>query len=972
MAPTRQPASSTLAEVVGDDLPQPLPHLWSCLSEHGSKEQIAIKSLQNKRPNSDTVWTYSDLHAKVTALATSLYTLGIRKGDAIAAFLDNRAEWALLFWTSIRLDAVFVPLNPRTIQSREEITHILRVIKPAVLVVLDEATADSLEQSVAELIAPIAVRIVLSWPKEHGREDWMSMEHVMSYNSILNDGRGMVDSNNVGEIAFPSPTNKLDQPALVILTSGTTSLPKAAVLTYANAVAAAIALQKNRLLNFESAVSRYLDRESTDFYTDGGENWIVTGDQAKIDDDGMLYILGRYKDVIIRGGVNLSPAIIERCLDSLTGIKDTQVVGIVDEIAGEVPVAIVRTTPELTISKFQIQQRVVKSLGKVYSPQYIFELGKDLSLQDFPRTTSGKIKKRNLRGIVEQHLLHVPNGDNVQEVTKSTVDRLISIWARVSGRVSGEISADERADTFADSITMMQFCNIVGKSMGKRIAVEDLVGDVDIARQAEIVDSRPLAEDSGGHQTREGPPSTKHMIHAYGNDGKAKDTQKEIEALLRPYGFGWADVEDVYPTGETVALMTRRSRLRNWNRRHAFHAPDSTFQDMRRAVTDCLKLYPTFRSMIVGYGTELPLYVVLRPGEDWYNLAISEGHAVETPEDLPNYRLDDDEFDYAMCPGPLFRMMITTFDALCMYLWYEDVDIALRTSKPPKPHADFKAFADKKFACLDSPHTTAALEFHLDRLKGWQDYRDALWPQQRSPQFFRGSDSQWTHVDGTLGKPHEREPIDAHPCGATGVNMSVTLTSLPAVKSTHGITAQIILKASLAILNIHRTGANQAFFGLIEAARVWPTEKGDPDPDLPNTMDIAGPTFEIVVNRIHLDPEQSLLVFLRGLQEEQKLISKYAKVPWKKLESLLRRPGEKGYELHDTVIRRQLFNWLPNTYATATGERATSEVQALARPDIGLRWNFKHVDAVTVTVSAQYDDCQLGREEVEGAGSKPV
>ncbi|KAI4193082.1 MAG: hypothetical protein LQ350_008477 [Teloschistes chrysophthalmus] len=1154
MAPTRQPASSILAEVVGDDLPQPLPHLWSCLSEHGSKEQIAVKSLQNQRPNSDIVWTYSDLHAKVTTLATSLYTLGIRKGDAIAAFLDNRAEWALLFWTSIRLDAVFVPLNPRTIQSREEITHILRVIKPAVLIVLDEGTVDSLEQSVAELIDPITVRIVLSWPGEQVRENWMSMEHVMSHSSMLNGERGMVDSIHVGETAIPVPTNDLDQPALIILTSGTTSLPKAAVHTYANAVAAAIALQKNRFLDFKSillqhlpvfhswstcvslavwlsggtvvypsrtfdaratlsaietegctfmlavpsvvqalmahelvkttnlqsmqmidlsgtivlpeiveacldvleapkssvvygmtegngivgsniqrapfvknsvpstlpcgtampggrlkvcmpgtrtvlernevgelhmggpqAVSGYLDRESTDFYTDGGVNWIVTGDQAKIDDNGMLYILGRYKDVIIRGGVNLSPAIIERCLDFLTGIKDTQVVGIADEIAGEVPVAIVRTTPELTISKFQIQQTVAKSLGKVYSPQYIFELEKDLSLQDFPRTTSGKIKKRDLRAVVEQHLSHVPNGDKIREGAMSTVDRLIAVWSRVSGRVSGEISADERADTFADSITMMQFCNIVRKDMGKRIAVEDLVGDIDITRQAEIVDSRPLVEDSGGHQTRQGPPFTRDMIHAHGDDEKAKDTQKEIEALLRPYGFAWADVEDVYPTAETTALMTRRSRLRNWNRRHAFYAPDLTVQDMRRAVTDCLKLHPTFRSLIVGHETELPLYVVLRPGNRWYNLAISEGHTVETPEDLPKYRLDDDELDYAICPGPLFRMMIvhvrstnsagiiyschhSTFDALSMSMWYEDVDVALRTGKPPKPHADFKPFAERKFACLDSPNTTAALEFHLDRLNGWQDHRDALWPPQRCPQFFRGSpDSQWTHVDGTPGKPHERKPIDAHPCGATGVNDSVTLLSLPTIKSTHGITAQNILKASLAILNVHRTGADQAFFGLVEAARVWPIEKGDPDPDLPNTMDIAGPTFEVVINRIHLNPEQSLLVFLRGLQEEQKSISKYAQVPWKRLESLLRRPGETRYELHDTVIRRQLFNWLPNTHATATGERATREVQGLARPDIGLQWNFKHVDVVTVAVSAQYDDCQLGREEVEGA-----
>ncbi|KAL8636906.1 MAG: hypothetical protein Q9228_005761, partial [Teloschistes exilis] len=245
---------------------------------------------------------------------------------------------------------------------------------------------------------------------------------------------------------------------------------------------------------------------------------------------------------------------------------------------------------------------------------------------------------------------------------------------------------------------------------------------------------------------------------------------------------------------------------------------------------------------------------------------------------------------------------------------------------------------DTQFACSDSPNTTAALKFHLDRLKGWQDHRDALWPPQRSPQFFRGSsDSQWTHIDGTAGKPHEREPLDAHPCGAAGVKASVTIPSLPAVKSTNGITAQNIFKAALAILIVHRTHADQAFFGQAEAARVWPTEKGDPDPDLPNTMDIAGPTFEIVVNRIHVNPAQHLLVFLRDLQEEQKLLSAYAQAPWKKLESLLRRPNEseQGYELHDTVFCRQTYNWLPNTRVAAQdSERTTRELQSLSRAAI--------------------------------------
>ena len=53
------------------------------------------------------------------------------------------------------------------------------------------------------------------------------------------------------------------------------------------------------------------------FYDDEDGHWIATGDQAMMDDDGIIFILGRYKDIIIRGGENLSPALIESCMSQL-------------------------------------------------------------------------------------------------------------------------------------------------------------------------------------------------------------------------------------------------------------------------------------------------------------------------------------------------------------------------------------------------------------------------------------------------------------------------------------------------------------------------------------------------------------------------------------------------------------------------------------------------------------------------------
>ncbi|KAL8846483.1 MAG: hypothetical protein Q9221_008427 [Calogaya cf. arnoldii] len=1167
MAPHAVGGTLGLAEVVGDDPPRPFPHLWSCLSDYAitHRNRPAVRSLNQSTNHGNNAhkengadvgkWTYSELQSKAEHLAAQLFDIGLRKGDAIAVFIDNRAEWSLLFWASVRLDAVFVPLNPRVIQSTEEANHVLRVTKPQAIAVLNMSAARQLEAVAPSLIASVPLRIVLD-PNGSGlAEQWTVMGSLMLNSSIANVMA--IEKQNM-----PSPVNDLDQTMLVNFTSGTTSLPKASVSTYRNVLAAALALVAIRHINpdctllqhlpnfhiwaicaswgfwvcgatvvypsrtfdaksslsaIESALcthmpavpsmiqamvthpslsdtnldslqsidlagtmilpeiieacmnkleapcssvvygmtegsavcgsdtnhipyarhsipksipcgtatpgarlrvykpgSRdvlrrgeigelhmgglqvtkgYLDRASDDFYQEDGINWLATGDQAQMDDGGLVYILGRYKDMIIRGGENISPASIERCLDSINGIKDSQVVGIPDEIAGEVPVAVVRKSSALDLSDYQIQQRVSNELGMMFSPQCILDL-QDLGLADYPRTTSGKIKKGDLKDTVGHYLSQESDKMRRNYQTTSTVDILIRFWARLSGRGAGDISPDERADKFADSIMMMQFCNLVGKDLCKSIAVDDIIGDVSISKQAQTIDARPIMERSNKRVLRPGPPTVTDMVHVDGDMEAATLCQQKVEHLLKPYDLRWDDVEDVIPTAQTIALMTRRTRLRNWNRRHAFYAANATITDLYWAVTTCLALHPTFRSMILDHGQAQPLYVVLHPGDRWNRLAISESQTIETPENLKTLHFDSDSIDYAEPPGPLFKFLLldvlnnkgvgliischhSTFDALSMGLFFEDVDIALRTRQAPRPHAAFKDFADRKYQYINSPNADTAVTFHVGRLQGYSRHRDgmltrngtaALWPPQRAPQFFRGSDSQWVHLDGTPGQPSERRILDANPQGVNGIDGSITLPTLSHLKTTYGLTANIVFKAALALLNMHHTGASQAFFAATEAARVWPTKEGEPDPTLPNTMDIPGPTWEIILNRIHLDRSNSLLSWLEALQEEQALLTKYASAPFIRIEESLAAtdaPASK-HELHDSFCRRQSFNWLPPSHQNFT---EMEQMQSLSRADIGLQWNFIHSDAEkgVVHVNAAYDDCQMTSAEVKGA-----
>ena len=1158
MSPYILESGVDLAELVGDQPSEPFPHLWTCLSEHAinNGNRTAIKSFHqpidrddgaHNRPARIVSWTYNQLYCSAECLAARIYDSGIRKGDSIVVFFNNRAEWVLLFWTSVRLDAVFVPVNPRVIQSREEVRHVLRVTKPRILAVIDKSDARALENNAADLAIDVPIRVVLQSTSGGLGTGWKTMGSLVS---IPARAEGTI-SGEKG--SMPSAVNDLDQTLMVLFTSGTTSLPKASISSYQNLLASVFAYTAFRHLNNEckllqhlpvfhswsinttwafwisaatvvfpsrnfdaksslSAIGSehcthmpavpsmiqalithpslsatkleslqsidlagtmilpsiiescmdeleapyssvlygmteacfvcasdmhgmpyarhdipkilpcgtampggrlrvckpgssevlkrgeigelhmgglqvtggYLDRASDDFYQEDGINWLATGDQARIDGD-LVYVLGRYKDLIIRGGENLSPAAIEGCLDSIAGIKDSQVVGIPDEVAGEVPVAVVRKSSALDLSDAQIQQKVSSELGMMFSPRYILEL-KDLGLADYPQTTSGKVKRGELKAAVGQRLSQHSHRERNEIQLASTIDTLIKLWAQVSGRTVDDISPDERADSFSDSIMMMQLCNLVGKHLGKAIAVEDLVGNVTIAKQARFIDTRPTTERSNAEASRPGPPTAADMVHVDGDVDAASQCQQKVESMLRPYGLQWDDVEDVIPIGQTVANMTRRTRLRNWNRRHAYHVPNVTTADLRWAVITCLKLHPTFRSMILDHGEAQPLYVVLRPHERWYHLAISEGHDVEDPENLSTVYFDWDSVDYAIPPGPLFKAILvnirktdaaglivschhSTFDALSMSTFFEDLDTALRTRQPPTPHVDFKRFADRKYQYLNSPNADTAVAFHVRRLQGYTKHRAALWPPQRAAQFFRGSDSQWTHVDGSQGQPCERRVLDSSPLGVAGINGSVNLPSLGDLKSMHGITASIVFKAALALLNVHYTGVSQVFFGAAEAARVWPTPEGDPDAALPNAMDIPGPTFESAVNRIHIDREQPLLDWLKELQEEQSLLTKYAQAPFQRIESALAVSDPdtiSEHELHDSFFRRQCFNWLPPAHRSFTRLR---EVQSLSRADIGLQWNFMYVDAGKgeVRVNAAYDDCQMRAREVREA-----
>ena len=119
--------------------------------------------------------------------------------------------------------------------------------------------------------------------------------------------------------------------------------------------------------------------------------WMHTGDLATMDQDGYLNIVGRSKDMIIRGGENIYPREIEEFLYGHPEIRDVQVVGVPDARYGEEIAAFVIERTPGTIDSEAVREFCHGKIAHFKIPRYV------IPIEEFPMTVTGKIQKFKLR-----------------------------------------------------------------------------------------------------------------------------------------------------------------------------------------------------------------------------------------------------------------------------------------------------------------------------------------------------------------------------------------------------------------------------------------------------------------------------------------------------------------------------------------------------------------------------------------------
>ena len=139
-----------------------------------------------------------------------------------------------------------------------------------------------------------------------------------------------------------------------------------------------------------SVMSGYWDEPAKTAQAIDADGWMHTGDLAVMDEDGYVAITGRSKDLIIRGGENVSPREIEEFLFSHPDVVDVQVVGVPDAKNGEEVCAFVKTKSG-AVDAEDIKAFCRGRIAHFKVPRYV------LDIDEFPMTVTGKIQKYLLR-----------------------------------------------------------------------------------------------------------------------------------------------------------------------------------------------------------------------------------------------------------------------------------------------------------------------------------------------------------------------------------------------------------------------------------------------------------------------------------------------------------------------------------------------------------------------------------------------
>ncbi|KAM0713177.1 hypothetical protein Q7P35_000629 [Cladosporium inversicolor] len=694
------------------------------------------------------------------------------------------------------------------------------------------------------------------------------------------------------------------------------------------------------------------------FYREDGITWSVTGDRGYMDDYENIFLLGRYKDLIIRSGENISPLKIEQCLMKQHDISGAVVIGVPDEIAGEIPVAVVNMSQHLAdntkIDTQKLQSAVTQALGKSFSPNMILQLS-DLGHNGFPCTTSGKVKKDVVRAWVVTHLAQLPSqeyetpsscrNERVEmrqrrqgdEHESRLVDHLKMLWSSVSGLSSQQLDPEASIRHFADSTMLIQFV-AKARSEGLKITLKQLLAADTINNQASLLAGTAPPRKAQAPAAPNLPSPSMNT-----SDGSGKTAASTV------VNWPGSNIECFIPMTDTFKMIADDERYPGaWTMRLAIMIRRTMTAENAVAVVETwLRKHPILRSAIARIGSEPFAFAVMDPVKSWTDRQLILGPKIDGAAALKAYNENDfvDTKSASLCKitvlplsiegrqelpkcGLVIQMHHAIYDGASAERWLRDlndlIDSSDRLPSSPLSWSSYYQFAVDYAQHRQSEEARQSVVYFVEKMSGIAAVRNSIWDIR----------SVIDKMESSQTGNHARPDVSTAPlCSASTTpphtdladlaRGSVALPYLAQMRSRFGISPVVVALAACAIINVRHTGGQEAIFTNLQSGRSWST--GDDNSSL---FDVDGPTMTAVPSRISVrmqgDTARDLLLRVRNEQDQTML---HAQVPMARVLDSLQRDDAMVLR---KLITGQMFNWLLEPYR----ETGDAPLQVLRRTSL--------------------------------------
>jgi acyl-CoA synthetase (AMP-forming)/AMP-acid ligase II len=180
-------------------------------------------------------------------------------------------------------------------------------------------------------------------------------------------------------------------------------------------------------------------------FTGGEERYLRTGDLGRIDADGYVWITGRAKDLIIRGGHNIDPALIEEALAAHPAIAFVGAIGQPDAHSGEVPCAYVELGAAASVSEDDLMSFAQERIHERAAIPKFIEI-----VDELPKTAVGKIFKPDLRkSAIRRVYLAALKAEGIEATIEVVEDKKLGLTAEISASGADEATIETVLGPFA-------------------------------------------------------------------------------------------------------------------------------------------------------------------------------------------------------------------------------------------------------------------------------------------------------------------------------------------------------------------------------------------------------------------------------------------------------------------------------------------------------------------------------------------